>query len=153
MGGPDTNLLNDIFYADSHKGFGVNNSNNVIFNNIFYTTRDPLPTYDHNGKWFDTYRPEWNDPDVLLFDSNVFYSPNGKTIMAASPNNINRKLSNPNFVNPGTIPNGSGGTGLNTCKGYMLQSSLPGTTAYGVGKKDFFGNPIPGIPDIGACQN
>ena len=83
------------------------------------------------------------------FDYNVFYGVHPST----EPGDAHKLTIDPKLVSPG-----SGGTGLSTVYGYMLQAGSPcidsGMTVSGNGGLDYWGNPVPynGITDRGANE-
>ena len=136
-------IYNNIFYIDGRFNIDfiefIHNGNNskpgfTFYNNIFFS--DGIANYAYN-QGFSNY----------IFGRNVFYG--NHTNKPAGSNTI---TSNPMLINVG-----SGGNGIDTVSGYMLQNGSP---CLGVGQKirnnggyDFWGNPlITTAPDIGVHQ-
>ncbi|MCD6288616.1 MAG: hypothetical protein J7M12_05825 [Candidatus Hydrogenedentes bacterium] len=95
-----------------------------FYNNIIYNL-SPTATYTFNDGTRD-------------IDSNIFFGVHP----ANEPADANKITSDPMFVEPG-----SGGIGLDTLDGYMLQPGSPaidsGRTVAGAPPVDFWGNPVP----------
>ncbi|MCX5632678.1 MAG: hypothetical protein NTW93_03250 [Phycisphaerae bacterium] len=105
------------------------------YNNIFYILNTGA-SYDFSSM-------------TKTFNYNVFYGvhPSGE------PSDAHKLTSNPMLVNPG-----SGGIGLDTVDGYMLQAGSPcidsGMTIAGNGGLDYWGNSVPynSLTDRGAHE-
>ncbi|HPS55210.1 MAG TPA: LamG domain-containing protein [Sedimentisphaerales bacterium] len=133
-------IYNNIFYIDSEFSidfieFIHNGSNSQpgfkFYNNIFFS--DGIANYRYN-QGFSNY----------IFSNNVFYGTH--TNLPTSSNSI--------FTNPLLMGIGTGGNGLDTVSGYMLQNASPcinaGTTINNNGGYDFWGNILyNGNTDIG----
>ncbi|GAB6989265.1 discoidin domain-containing protein [Paenibacillus pini] len=139
-------VYNNTIYmkADGYKIFVYGdggNSDAKFYNNIFYYPGDkPFVANKFNERNID-----WKN--------NIFYN------FANTPSNDTGVITtDPMLVDPG-----KGGTGVghpldaNSLKGYKLKSGSPamnaGITIADNGGKDYFGNPVIGIPDIGAYDS
>ena len=136
-------IYNNIFYIDSRFDIDfiefIHNGNNSkpgfkFYNNIFFS----------NGTGNFRYNQGFNN---YLFANNVFYG--GQTNLPTSTNSIT--------TNPLLMGVGTGGIGLDSVSGYMLQNNSPCIgTGYKVtndGGMDYWGNPLPSTsPDVGVHQ-
>jgi hypothetical protein len=134
-------LYNNTIYipntATSQLIFDYRSATHTIYayNNIFYILNTGA-TYDFSSM-------------TKTFDYNVFYGvhPSGE------PSDAHKLTSNPLLVSVG-----SGGNGISTVYGYMLQAGSPcidsGMTVAGNGGLDYWGNPVPynGVTDRGANE-
>jgi hypothetical protein len=106
-----------------------------FFNNVIYN-QSPTAKY----RWFN---------GVRHFKGNVFYGYH----LAGEPDDPLKLTSDPRFVKPGT-----GGIGLHTLGGYMLQPGSPcidsGINVPDNGERDLWGNPVPfgAMADRGAHE-
>ena len=136
-------IYNNIFYIDGRFDIDfiqfIHNGNDskpgfIFYNNIFFS--DGIANYTYN-QGFSNY----------FFGRNVFYG--NHTNLPISTNSIT--------TNPLLMGVGTGGIGLDSVSGYMLQNGSP---CIGVGQKirnnggmDFWGNPLPSTAtDIGVHQ-
>lgn len=136
----DVKVYNNIHYFGKGKG-----------NRIFVEggkVRIPIETEFKNNIFYFEEEAEWGfEPDgTCMFENNLFFNIN--------PKGKNAIVGDPLFVNPG-----SGGTNIdmtapNLLSGYKLKGGSP---AIGAGKsiekngdKDFVGNSLPEVPNIGA---
>ena len=108
---------------------------NQFYNNIFYA--------DGNGRW----RYDISTGSGMVFENNVFYGDHFKP-----PSDAFALYSDPMLVGPGT-----GGSGLDSVGGYMLQEDSPaidsGQEIAGSGGWDYWGNPVTdGMTDRGAHE-
>ncbi|HPS55024.1 MAG TPA: hypothetical protein PLP05_05455, partial [Sedimentisphaerales bacterium] len=134
-----------------------------IYNNVFYVGPHldiRAMRFTHGGCtgdssflnniWYVDGRVTWvfEDYTNYYFCKNVFY---GNCINR--PANYSGLTSNPMFVSPG-----SGGSGIDSVTGYMLQNGSPclgtGQKMRDNGGRDYWGNAVPtdSSPDIGAHQ-
>lgn len=162
----DNNVLyNNVFYVDHgvseveyfrgdhpEKAKDINDLGAHFYNNIFYATgQGQFRTawsvgYAWDRSFDDTLKPDL--PAGSLFLNNCYFGPWKNGI----PDDPKAIVADPKFVDPGT-----GGTGLGTLKGYMLQKDSPcinaGTHMTHNGGRDFFGFPVnDGHPDVGAFE-
>ncbi|HOX02680.1 MAG TPA: alpha/beta hydrolase [Candidatus Paceibacterota bacterium] len=106
-----------------------------FFNNVIYNQ-----SANARYRWFNGSR---------TFDGNLFFGFHP----AGEPDDPRKLTGDPRFVNPG-----SGGVGLGTLAGYMLQAGSPcidsGTTVPSHGGRDFWGSAVPfgSVPDRGAHE-
>ncbi|MHC4912004.1 MAG: right-handed parallel beta-helix repeat-containing protein [Planctomycetota bacterium] len=136
-GWPDnTQYYNNIFYADGTARYA------------YATSRNPDGTYNYNSGLGSSTNN--------VFSNNVFYGNH-----VGRPSDANEITTDPNLVDPN-----SGGDGMDTLGGYMLQSGSPCISAgtntgidynepnYINGGLDFWGNVLPDVNalDIGAHQ-
>jgi hypothetical protein len=108
-------------------------TNNHFYNNIFYA----------DGTW--DY--EIGVGSGMVFENNVFYGNH-----VSPPSDPFALYSDPMLVGPGT-----GGSGLDSVDGYMLQAGSPainsGQDIADNGGEDYWGNPVPvGVTDRGAHE-
>lgn len=130
--------------ADGYKKFmygSGGNSDAKFYNNIFYYPGDK----PHEAKGFSEHNIDWQN--------NLFYN------FKNTPTNDRGVITaDPLFVDPG-----KGGTGVgrpvdpSSLTGYQLQSGSPAINA-GIpikdnGGRDYFGNLVNGVPDIGAYES
>ena len=124
-------FINNIFYASGQSHF------RTVYGIGPVLTR----TFDDETK-FPTGTPE------SFFYNNLYFGPWKNGI----PDDPKKIVADPLFVAPG-----SGGNGLSTLYGYILNEGSPAINA-GIfipnnGCRDYFGNPVEdGIPDIGAYE-
>ena len=162
----DNNILyNNVFYVDhglldldffrgneKETAKDINDLGAHFHNNIFYATgQGQFRTawsvgYAWDRSFDDTLKPDL--PAGSLFLNNCYFGPWKNGI----PDDPKAIVADPKFVDPGT-----GGTGLGTLKGYMLQKDSPcinaGTHMTHNGGRDFFGFPVnDGHPDVGAFE-
>ncbi|WP_211748211.1 fibronectin type III domain-containing protein [Paenibacillus sp. Marseille-Q4541] len=130
--------------ADGYKKFmygSGGNSDAKFYNNIFYYPGDT----PHEEANFSEHNIDWQN--------NLFYN------FKNTPSNDRAVITaDPLFVDPGT-----GGTGegrpvdTSSLTGYQLQSGSPAVNAgkpiKDNGGRDYFGNSVTGIPDIGAFES
>ena len=145
-GSPNGEIYNNVFYIK--EGVKINRTGmsggtgNTISNNIFYYTGSS-PADATLGNWGDI-TADWSN--------NVYYN------YAAIPDDPYAITADPLFVDPGKGPTGAQATGLvhdrSVFDGYKLQAGSPaidaGMPIAGSGGKDFFGNTVDLLPDIGA---
>jgi len=152
----------DLVVGDGAFSISKDAINAKVYNNIFYVG----PHLDvwamrfthggcmgdssfYNNIWYVDGRVSWLFEDFTnyYFSNNLFY---GNCV--DPPTNYSGLTSNPMFVNPG-----SGGYGLDSVSGYMLQGGSPcleaGQKIRFNGGRDYWGNELgDGSPDIGAHQ-
>ena len=133
-------IYNNIFYVGSHLDIraarfthGACTGSSTFYNNIWYV--------DGRVTWL------FEEFTGYYFSKNVFY---GNCVNP--PANSSGLTSNPMLVNPG-----SGGLGIDSVSGYMLQNGSPclmtGQKIRDNGGRDYWGNGIPSSStDIGAHQ-
>ena len=145
---PNGEIYNNVFYIK--EGVKINRTGmsggvgNTISNNIFYYTGS-TPANAAYGNWGDI-TAQWN--------SNIYYN------YETTPDDPNAITADPLFVDPGKGPTGAQESGLvhdiSAFEGYMLQPGSPaidaGTPIENNGGKDFFGNELDLLPDIGAYE-
>ncbi|MBQ7098218.1 MAG: right-handed parallel beta-helix repeat-containing protein, partial [Oscillospiraceae bacterium] len=144
-GSPNGEIYNNVFYIK--EGVKINRTGmsggvgNTVSNNIFYYTGS-TPANATYGNWGDI-TAEWN--------SNIYYN------YETTPDDPNAITADPLFVDPGKGPTGAQESGLvhdiSAFEGYKLQPGSPaidaGTPIADNGGRDFFGNELDLIPDIG----
>ena len=147
-GWPDnTRLYNNIFYADSGAALRYSNA--------------PDGSRNEDGTYDDELG--YGSSTNIVFSNNVYYGDhnNPPTDLMEIPYDPNAITADPNLVDPN-----SGGYGIDTLGGYMLQSGSPCISAgadtgidyndpnYINGGMDFWGNELPDVNalDIGAHQ-
>ena len=148
-GTPNGEYYNNVFYIKEgvkiHRDGMSGGRATLIANNIFYYTGSE-PANATLGNWSAT--------TVDSYSNNVYY--NYETI----PNDPYAITADPLFVDPGKGPTGAQESGLvhdiSAFEGYKLQEDSPainaGTPIADNGGKDFFGNELDLIPDIGAYE-
>jgi hypothetical protein len=147
------NDLGDLVY------FNYSSAGNEIYNNVFYTKAGLSPNIIHENS---------GNAHTYNFRNNIIYnlsnatsgasyafgtgpSTQNRTVQnnlfygshpASEPSDINKIITNPIFVNPG-----SGGIGLGSVLGYKLQTGSPAIASGYVitnnGWYDYFGNIVP----------
>lgn len=146
QGNPLAKIYNNVFYLDgdlttriNHSATGNKDSGaGYLANNIFYN----ISTANPNDPW----EPSNNKQ----FTNNVYYGYN--SIPSTDKFAITE---DPKFVNAGSAPKSTTGKAhdLSAFEGYKLQADSPAINAgiyvEGSSDKDFFGNPVGLIPDIG----
>ena len=162
----DRNMLyNNVFYVDhgtldldffrgdhEEDAADIDELGAIFRNNIFYATgQGRFRTVYSLGETMVRSFDEVSKPNLpagSIFLNNCYYGPwkNGL------PDDPEALIADPKFTAPGT-----GGIGLNTLKGYMLQADSPcinaGMYIPNHGGRDYFGNAVEdGHPDIGAFE-
>ncbi len=146
QGNPLAKIYNNVFYLDGdlttrihHPATGNKDSGaGYLANNIFYN----ISTGNPNDPW----EPSNNKQ----FTHNIYYGYN--SVPSTDKFAITE---DPKFVNPGSAPTFTTGEAhnLSAFDGYKLQADSPAINAgiyvEGTSDKDFFGNPVGLIPDIG----
>jgi hypothetical protein len=102
-----------------------------LYNNIFYV--DGRVTYD------------WGKSRNHVFEHNVFWGRHENP--PADPHAVTNQ--------PALVKPGGGGAGFDSLAGYRWREAnacLPGKRLPDSGRRDFFGNPIPEPPCVGAAQ-
>lgn len=144
----DAQMYNNTFYMlkdAPDKDFifdrdGNNTSKLVFRNNIFYYPGET------------SYEPNTFAEDQIDWEANLFYN------FTKVPSNDTSVITrDPMFVNPGKGGNGSEPGQRPELSGYALKNGSPAINA-GIpiaqnGGRDYFGNPVQGIPDIGAYES
>ena len=152
-GSPNGEVYNNVFFMK--EGVYVNRLNmsggwgNTVSNNIFYYNSD-TPASAALSNWGDI-GAEWSN--------NIYYN------FSKIPNDPHAITADPLFVDPGKAPTGAQASGLvhdiSAFEGYKLQENSPAINAgtpianrdiYYNSGKDFFGNKLDLIPDIGAYE-
>ena len=155
-GNPDAHVYNNTFYVKEGVDFirtNMGSGKMVVENNIIYYEGNTPKEED----WFK-HTNRWN----TKYDNNIYYNYKNTPI-----NDSNAITEDPKMVDPGKAPTkpnvGKAGyiegeiTHLREkFAGYKLQKDSPainrGKAISNNGGKDFFGNPIVGLPDIGASE-
>ncbi|MBS6500933.1 MAG: discoidin domain-containing protein [Clostridium sp.] len=146
QGNPLAKIYNNVFYLDGdlttrihHPATGNKDSGvGYLANNIFYNTSTGNPN------------DPWEPSNNKQFTNNIYYGYN--SVPSTDKFAITE---DPKFVNPGSAPTSTTGKvhDISAFDGYKLQDDSPAINAgvylSGSGDKDFFGNEIGLIPDIG----
>lgn len=143
-GNPNAKIYNNVFYVDGDLTTKVHNPSfntgvAYIANNIFYNaTNNP-----QSGGW--------NPRNNKTFTNNLYYGYADTDLPADS----NKVVADPKFIDPGKAPNKATTTihNKNVFEGYKIADTSPainrGIAIEGGAAKDFFGNKIGLVPDIG----
>ncbi|MBS5939703.1 discoidin domain-containing protein [Clostridium sp.] len=146
QGNPLAKIYNNVFYLDGdlttrvhHPATGNKDSGaGYLANNIFYNTSTGNPN------------DPWEPSNNKQYTNNIYYGYN--SVPSTDKFAITE---DPMFVNPGSAPTSTTGKvhDVSAFDGYKLQDGSPaineGVYVPGSGDKDFFGNAIGLIPDIG----
>jgi len=148
QGNPTAYIYNNVFYIDgdratriNHPDSGKNSGSGVLYNNIFYNVSSANPN------------DSWTEGSNRIYSNNIYY---GYTSVPS--NDPNAITEDPKFVNPGSAPTGTLGTvhEISAFEGYKLQPDSPainnGIYISNNGGRDFFGNPVGLVPDIGVHE-
>jgi hypothetical protein len=140
VGVKDVKVYNNTFYFGRGKG-----------TRVFVEagkTRIPTETAFWNNIFYFQDKAEWGfEPDeTCVFENNLFYNVSAK--------GENAVVANPLFINPEAGGTNINMTDPNRLSGYRLKDGSPaigsGRIIKDNGRKNFGGNPIKEIPDIGA---
>lgn len=148
QGNPLAKIYNNVFYIDGdrttrihHPQPGKDSGQGYLANNIFYN----ISTGNPNDPW----EPSNNKQ----FTHNLYYGYN------STPSTDKFAITeDPKFLNPGSAPESTNGKihELSAFEGYKVASDSPvinkGIYVNGNTEKDFFGNTIGLIPDIGIYE-
>lgn len=148
QGNPLVKIYNNIFYIDGDLETRIHNlqsekttGEGYLANNIFYNVSIANPN------------DEWEPSNNKEFTHNIYYGYN--TVPSTDKFAITE---DPMFINPGSAPITTIGSvnDLNVFDGYKLEDSSPainsGIYINGNTDRDFFGNIIGLIPDIGVYE-
>ena len=144
QGNPLAKIYNNVFYVDGdretrihHPQPGKRGGQGYLANNIFYN----ISTGNPNDEW---------EPGNQQFTHNLYYG------YDTTPNSDNFAITeDPKFINPGSAPTSSIGKvhDISVFDGYKVKEDSPvinsGIYVAGGNDKDFFGNIVGLIPDIG----
>lgn len=144
QGNPLAKIYNNIFYVDGdretrihHPQPGKRGGQGYLANNIFYN----VSTGNPNDEW---------EPGNQQFTHNLYYG------YDTTPNSDEFAITeDPKFINPGSAPISSIGKihDLSVFEGYKVAEDSPvinaGIYIAGGNDKDFFGNAVGLIPDLG----
>ncbi|WP_103981231.1 right-handed parallel beta-helix repeat-containing protein [Helcococcus massiliensis] len=155
-GNPDAHVYNNTFYVKEGVDFirtNMGGGRMVVENNIIYYAGDTPKEED----WFK----HTNDVNTK-YDNNIYYN-----YKNTPSNDANAITEDPKLVDPGKAPSRPNVDKVGYIEGevthlrekfagYKLQKDSPainrGKAISNNGGKDFFGNPIVGLPDIGASE-
>ena len=142
---PNGEIYNNVFYIKENVPVNrMRNGTTNIYNNIFYYAGSaPAPEKVCNWSWI---KGTWSN--------NIYYN------FSNIPNDVNAIREDPLFVNGGSAPVGAQDNGLvydrSVFNGYKLKENSPaidaGKPVSNAGEKDFFGNKLDKMPDIGAYE-
>lgn len=147
-GQPDAHVYNNTFYVKEGIDFIRTNMGGgpmVVENNIIYYSG--AEAKDEN--WF-----KHTDAANTKYDNNLYYN-----YAAVPSNDHNAIVADPLFVDGGKAPTEATASVHDRAAfaGYKLQEGSPAINAGKViannGGKDFFGNPVTDIPDLGAYDS
>lgn len=144
QGNPLAKIYNNVFYVDGdretrihHPQPGKRGGQGYLANNIFYN----ISTGNPNDEW---------EPGNQQFTHNLYYG------YDTTPNSDKFAITeDPKFINPGSAPTSSIGKvhDISVFDGYKVKEDSPvinsGIYVAGGNDKDFFGNIVGLIPDIG----
>ena len=144
QGNPLAKIYNNVFYVDGdretrihHPQPGKRGGEGYLANNIFYN----ISTGNPNDEW---------EPGNQQFTHNLYYG------YDTTPNSDKFAITeDPKFINPGSAPTSSIGKvhDISVFDGYKVKEDSPvinsGIYVAGGNDKDFFGNIVGLIPDIG----
>ena len=144
QGNPLAKIYNNVFYVDGdretrihHPQPGKRGGQGYLANNIFYN----ISTGNPNDEW---------EPGNQQFKHNLYYG------YDTTPNSDKFAITeDPKFINPGSAPTSSIGKvhDISVFDGYKVKEDSPvinsGIYVAGGNDKDFFGNIVGLIPDIG----
>lgn len=144
QGNPLAKIYNNVFYVDGdretrihHPQPGKRGGQGYLANNIFYN----ISTGNPNDEW---------EPGNQQFTHNLYYG------YDTTPNSDKFAITeDPKFINPGSAPTSSIGKvhDISVFDGYKVKKDSPvinsGIYVAGGNDKDFFGNIVGLIPDIG----
>lgn len=149
QGNPNAKIYNNVFYVDgdratriNHPDAGKSSGSGELYNNIFYNTSTANP----NDAWAGS-------GGTKVYSNNLYFgytsTPSGDAAAVKA---------DPKFVDPGKAPTDA--TGLvdsaSAFSGYKIQNDSPainkGKYIANSGSKDFFGNAVGLVPDIGVHE-
>ena len=144
QGNPLAKIYNNVFYVDGdretrihHPQPGKRGGQGYLANNIFYN----ISTGNPNDEW---------EPGNQQFTHNLYYG------YDTTPNSDKFAITeDPKFINPGSAPTSSIGKvhDISVFDGYKVKEDSPvinsGIYVAGGNDKDFFGNIVGLVPDIG----
>lgn len=144
QGNPLAKIYNNVFYVDGdretrihHPQQGKRGGQGYLANNIFYN----ISTGNPNDEW---------EPGNQQFTHNLYYG------YDTTPNSDKFAITeDPKFINPGSAPTSSIGKvhDISVFDGYKVKEDSPvinsGIYVAGGNDKDFFGNIVGLVPDIG----
>ena len=144
QGNPLAKIYNNVFYVDGdretrihHPQPGKRGGQGYLANNIFYN----ISTGNPNDEW---------EPGNQQFTHNLYYG------YDTTPNSDKFAITeDPKFINPGSSPTSSIGKvhDISVFDGYKVKEDSPvinsGIYVAGGNDKDFFGNIVGLVPDIG----
>ena len=149
QGNPLAKIYNNVFYINGdletrvhHPATGNKDSGKgYLANNIFYNVSSNNPN------------DPWEPSNNKTFTNNLYFG------YKSTPSTDKFAVTkDPQFINPGSAPIFTTGKvhDLNSFEGYKVSKDSPvvnaGVYVEGSGDKDFFGNPIGLIPDIGIYE-
>lgn len=142
---PNGEIYNNVFYIKENVPVNrMRNGTTNIYNNIFYYAGStPAPEKVCNWSWI---KGTWSN--------NIYYN------FSNIPNDVNAITEDPLFVDGGSAPAVAQDNGLvhdrSVFDGYKLKENSPaidaGKPVSSAGGKDFFGNKLDMMPDIGAYE-
>lgn len=144
QGNPLAKIYNNVFYVDGDRETRIHNpqpgkrgGQGYLANNIFYN----ISTGNPNDEW---------EPGNQQFTHNLYY------VYDTTPNSDKFAITeDPKFINPGSAPTSSIGKihDISVFDGYKVKEDSPvinsGIYVVGGNDKDFFGNIVGLVPDIG----
>jgi len=123
-----------------------------VYNNTFFTERTPRIGHNkcdysyYNNLWYSTSGGTRLFPHKPTFEHNAYYGFKAEGTYDSQPVTDYPKLTSP----------GKSGDGIGNTVGYKLQPGSPlinkGMAIPESGNRDYFGNSIKGLPDIGAHE-